>query len=63
MYCGCYEWRGGAAAVCGVEERLRRVAWRRGFVGVGVGGAGVRAAQAVEAHAQAAQEGAQAVLW
>ena len=43
-----------AAVTCGVEARLRRVAWRHGFVGVGVGSAGVRAAQVAEARAQAA---------
>ena len=51
-----------AAVECGEEIRLWRVAWRRGFVGVGVGCAGVRAAQAAETRAQAAQVGVQAAL-
>ena len=33
-----------AAVACGVEARLRRVVWRRVFVGIGVGGASARAA-------------------
>ena len=44
-----------AAVECGEETWLRRVAWRHGFVGVGVGSAGVRAAQVAEARAQRAR--------